>query len=123
MVLGRIGRAEISRVNLRGLDRDVDEGGHLIWLTSGASTCGSYPVQIRGVYVLPRADLRFGHSVWPQVGRPRGCAARVVRGAAVWPALGDVRGRVRSGNPPNGYFVPRGVADLDYVSPGYRRRG
>jgi hypothetical protein len=123
MDLGRIGRAEVSRVNLRGLDRDVDEGGHLIWLTSGASTCAIYPVQIRGVYVMPRADLGFGHSVWPQVGRPQGCGAHVMRGAAVWPALADVRGRVHSGNPPNGYFVPRGVAGLDYVSPGYRRRG
>jgi hypothetical protein len=113
--LGPIGRAEISRVDLRGLDREVDEGGHLIWLTSGSHTCQAYPLRMRGVYVQPRPDRRFGGSVWPEVGKPAGCSAKKARGAVSWPALPEVR----DGSPPGGDFVPRDLAGIGYSSPGY----
>lgn len=117
--LGPIGRAEISRVNLRGLDRETDEGGHLIWLTSGTVSCLAYPVRMRGVYVRPRSDHRFGHSIWPQTDKPGGCRAQLARGVASWPALVEVKGEVHNGSPPHGDFVRRGAVGLQYSSPGY----
>jgi hypothetical protein len=117
--LGPIGRAEISRVNLRGLDREVDEGGHLIWLTSGNEGCSAYPVRMRSVYIRPRADHRFGRSVWPEDDKPRACAAKLAGGEASWPALPQIRGAVRRGSPRHGDFVPRGLAGVGYSSPGY----
>jgi hypothetical protein len=118
--LGPIDRAEISRVNLRGLDREVDEGGHLIWLTAGNASCLAYPVQLRDVFVQPRPDRVFGRSVWPEVGKPGACPARRARGAVSWPELGEVKGRVWNGSPAHGDFVPRRLVGVRYSSPGYR---
>jgi hypothetical protein len=118
--LGPIGKADLSHVDLHGLDRDVEKGGHMLWLTSGASGCAAYPVRLRHVYLEPRSDLSLGGSVWPEAGRPAGCAARVTAGTASWPRLPDVQGVVRSGDPAGGPYVPFGTAGGDYVSPGYR---
>jgi hypothetical protein len=117
--LGPIGSAEISRVNLRGQDREVDEGGHLIWLTAGSRSCLSYPMKLRAVFLRPRRDRRFARSVWPEVGRPDGCAAKHAGGSVSWPALPQVEGSVRDGAPPRGDFVPPGLAGVRYSSPGY----
>lgn len=118
--LGPIGEADLSHVDLRGLDQDAEKGGHLLWLTSGASGCAAYPVRLRRLYVEPRSDLSLGGSVWPEGERPAGCAARVTAGTASWPRLPSVQGVVRSGSPAGGPYVPLGTAGGDYVSPGYR---
>jgi hypothetical protein len=120
---GRIGSAQISRVDLHGVASGIEKGGHLIWLTTGSETCDSYPVDLRHFYLEPRAGLDLGESVWPQVGRPRPCGARSRRGFAFWPRLADVHGGVHLGTPPDGPYVPRGVAGVDYVTPGYRDSG
>ena len=117
---GPIGQAELSKVNLRGLSRHVEKGGHLIWVTSGTETCRTYPLELRGVFLEPRRGLTLGQSVWPQAGRPRRCQARVRKDAATWPRLDRVEGEVRGGSPPDGAFVPTGSVGSDYVSPGYR---
>jgi hypothetical protein len=117
---GPIGQAELSKVNLRGLSRHVEKGGHLIWVTSGTETCRTYPLELRGVFLEPRRGLTLGQSVWPQVGRPRRCQARVRKNAATWPRLDRVEGEVRGGSPADGAFVPTGSVGSDYVSPGYR---
>jgi hypothetical protein len=121
--LGPIREADLSHVDLHGLDRRVEKGGHLLWLTSGASGCAAYPVRLKQVYVEPRSDLSLGGSVWPERRRPAGCAARVTAGTASWPRLPSVEGVVRSGSPAGGPYVPFGTAGGDYVSPGYRPSG
>lgn len=117
---GPIGSAQVSHVNLRGLDSEIELGGHLIWLTTRSTSCRSYPVELTDVYVQPRPGLTLAESVWPQRGRPRRCAVKAVHGRYVfWPSLSDIRGRVLSGLPPGGSYVPSGVAGTNYVSPGY----
>ena len=41
-------------------------------------------------------------------------------GTITWANTWAVFGFVTSGDPPGGDYVPRGVAGLGYVSPGYR---
>jgi hypothetical protein len=62
---------------------------------------GSFPLVVAGVWLRPHPHLTVAQSVVPRDGR--------------WSA-------VRSGRPPGGSFVPRGVAGLHYRSPGYARR-
>lgn len=120
---GPIGRAVLSRIDLRGLSADAVEGGHLLWLTSGTRTCAGYPVQLRDFYIEPRPGVPFGKSVWPQWRRPAGCNARARHGVITWPGLTSVNGGVRAGSPPRGEYVPPGVAGSAYASPGYHRQG
>jgi hypothetical protein len=116
---GPIGGARISHVDLHGLAAGAQGTGHLLWLTTGSRTCHDYPVLLHDVYVSPRAGETLADGVWPQRGRPRGCAARVRRGVASWPRLPAVHGVVHAGSPPDGAYVPPGVAGAGYVSPGY----
>jgi hypothetical protein len=114
---GPIGAARISRVDLHRIPRDPGRG-RLLWLTSGSSTCDSYPVRLKRVFVEPRPSRRtgLGNAVWPGTGRPPQCGARTTGGVATWPALPTVVGEVRAGVPPHGPYVPPGLAGVGYVS-------
>lgn len=118
---GPIGSARIDHANLRGLAAGAQGNGHLLWLTTGSQTCRSYPVQLSDVWVRPRAGVSLAHTVWPQRRRPGPCAVRARGRAVSWPGLRGVHGSVRAGTPPHGDFVPRSVAGVGYVTPGYRR--
>ena len=120
---GPIARAELSNVDLHGFGTGEDGGGHLLWLTTGADTCTSYPVRLRHVFIEPRPETKFSKAFWPHLGHPPECGARTRDGIATWPGLPYVDGGVLFGAPRRGSFVPAGLAGLDYVSPGYRGRG
>ena len=125
---GPIGSVEISRANLVCIHPQVNgpenNGGYMLWFTShGGGADTTYPLSFDEVYIQPRAGRSLGNSVWP----PAGFAAcpAVIAGddsVATWPSLSKVKGCVKKGPPPQGDFVPVGVAGLQYVSPGYLAR-
>jgi hypothetical protein len=118
--LGPIGQATVDHANLRYTGTAPADGGYLIWLTSGASSCQASPVTLFDVYVEPKRGRSLGNSVWPPARSPLGCGATVRRNAARWHRL-PARGAVLGGAPPDGDFVPAGVAGVRYRSPGYAR--
>jgi len=116
--LGPIGSAELSNVDLTALNpATLDGGGHMVWLTTGSTTCTTYPVSLSNVYVRPRTGRTLANSVWPQLNAPIGCheAGTTI---ATWPAL-PFTGGVQAGAPASGNYVPMGAAGLGYASPGY----
>ena len=112
-----IGSTTVRHANMRFAGGDVG-GGFLIWLTTGDDSCRSYPITLSEVYVRPKPGRSFDQAVWPSPGSELPCAADVQGGRARWPGL-PVRGEVREGVPPDGDFVPPGLAGAGYVSPGY----
>ena len=124
--LGPIGSAEISRTNLVGIGDQIwgrhNNGGYLVWLTHDAGCKATYPIQFRQVYVQPRRGTALANAVWPPPGGRTACpsAASDDDAETRFPSL-PVQGRIRKGMPPQGDFVPPGVAGLHYVSPGYRQ--
>jgi hypothetical protein len=114
---GPIGTALISRVDLHRIRRDPHRG-RLLWLTSGSRTCESYPARLKRVFVEPRPGHGggLGAAIWPGTGLPPACPARTSAGTATWPALPEVVGHVRLGDPPHGPYVPPGLAGDEYVS-------
>jgi hypothetical protein len=121
--LGPIGRADLRNVDLSHTGEAPAEGGYLLWLTKGTSTCEAYPVSISDVYIAPKSGRWLADSVWPGVWSTLPCKASQVGAGAdaqvSWPTL-PVTGFVRRGPRPEGEFVPSGVAGVGYVSPGYR---
>jgi hypothetical protein len=119
---GAIGSAELYRVNLVATGAQVwgsaNNGGYLLWLTPLSKCQPSYPVTLNNVYVKPRATL--ANAVWPPVGAQTACPALTTANdlVASFPKL-PVSGYVSKGLPPQGDFVPQGVAGLNYRSPGY----
>lgn len=127
--LGPVGNVDIQDTDLTidpipsQLLSESKGGGHMIWLTKGASTCNApSSVTLQNVYVnntttslgLSPADL-----VWPQATNTNlSCASVDRNGSFSWPHL-PVTGTVTLGAPPGGQFVPAGVAGSNYVSPGY----
>jgi hypothetical protein len=117
--LGDIGSATLQRVNLSQTAGPYDGGGHMLWLTTGISTCNSYPVSLANFYIQPRVGRSLGTSVWPQVGASLPCPGTVLLGGSIgWSSL-PVTGQVQLGPPPGGDYVPAGQAGLGYTSPGY----
>ena len=120
--LAPIGSAEIYRANLVSTGAAIwgahNDGGFLLWLTAGSSCSGVYPVTLSDVYLKPRSNL--SNAVWPPVGTVTKCAAQTTTNdvEASFPKLA-VSGYVLKGLPPQGDFVPAGVAGLNYHSPGY----
>ena len=112
-----IGSATVRHANMRFGGGDAG-GGFLIWLTTGADSCRSYPVTLSDVYVRPKTGRSFAQSVWPSPESNLPCGAEIRGRTARWPAL-PVQGEVREGVPPGGDFVPPGVAGAGYESPGY----
>ncbi len=124
--LGPIGSAEISRVNLVALGDQIwgrhNNSGYLLWLNRAPDCKVAYPIQLHQVYVQPRRGTALASAVWPPMTSQTACPAAVSDddAEARFPGL-PVKGRVHKGLPPQGDFVPPGVAGLNYVSPGYRR--
>jgi hypothetical protein len=126
--LGPIGSAEISRVNLVCIHPQINgpenNGGYMLWFTShrgGADT--TYPLMLDEVYIQPRKGQPLGKSVWPPPEfEPCPAVLSADGSGATWPSLPKVKGGVKKGLPPQGDFVPSGVAGLNYVSPGYAER-
>lgn len=116
--LGPIGTAQLFEVDLTATaEEPVDGGGHMLWLTSGTSSCSSYPVTLEQVFVEPRPGRRLVDSVWPSANSGLPCA-EVGVATASWPDL-MATGTVQAGTPPGREFVPEGIAGGAYVSPGY----
>jgi hypothetical protein len=116
--LGPIGSVELQRINLSPTPGPYDGGGHMLWITSGVSSCASYPLSLSNVYIQPRVGRSLGTSVWPQLGSSLACTGSTAGGEMSWSALG-VNGGVSEGTPLSGDFVPDRVAGLSYASPGY----
>jgi hypothetical protein len=88
------------------------------WLTRG-NTCRSGPISLSDDYVSEPRARSAPPSVWPNPGY-RTCGARFSRGVVSWRDA-RIKGSIRTGLPPGGDFVPRGVAGLGYLTPGYQR--
>lgn len=124
--LGPIGSVEISRANLVCIHPQINgpknNGGYMLWFTShGGGADTTYPLILDEVYIQPRAGRTLGSSVWPPAGFAQ-CPAVITAddSVATWPSIPKVKGCVKKGPPPQGDFVPVGVAGLQYVSPGYQ---
>lgn len=116
--LGPIGSMVVSRADLVGTTEEpLEKGGVLLWLTPKES-CAGFPVRLWQVYLEPREGRRQGKTTWPGTKSKVPCRAHAKRGAFVWPRL-PVRGSAHFGAPPDGEFVPPGVAGTGYVSGGY----
>jgi hypothetical protein len=118
--LGPIGQVELQDVNLSQIPGPYDGGGHMLWFTSGVSSCTSYPLSLSNIYVAPRVGRSLGTSVWPQVGSTLPCPGVAgSNGSVSWHQGLSVSGDVNVGPPASGDFVPAGVPGLSYSSPGY----
>lgn len=122
--LGPIGFADLSRVNLVAIRKQVwgpgNNGGQMLWLTREPSCRETYPIRFSEVYVQPRAGTSLGKAVWPMATGGTSCPAKDLTGDAEvsFPTL-PIDGDVQRGLPTRGDFVPEGVAGVGYVSPGY----
>ncbi len=84
---------DFRRIDITG---DEDGSGYLLWRDNG-----DWPVETSDVWVAPQADQEDREDfLWPR---------------------GDVEswGDVQVGTPPDGPFVPEGLAGVGYTSPGY----
>jgi hypothetical protein len=124
--LGPVGAAEIENVDLTidpipaVLAPETEGGGHVIWLTRGATSCDApSSVTFQNVYIdaSQSDDETGGGTVWPSaVNTTLPCAAVLQGDEITWPSL-PVTGSVALGMPPAGSFVPAGLAGSGYVSP------
>ena len=124
--LGPVGSAEIENVDLTidpipaALASETEGGGHMIWLTRGATSCDApSSVSFQNVYIdaSQSDDETGGGTVWPSAENSTLPCAAVLQGDEItWPSL-SVTGSVTLGTPPNGSFVPRGTAGNSYRSP------
>lgn len=120
-----IAAAKLSRVNFR--EFNGTSGKHLYLSSTPPRAVQEYPITLDLVYsevTQTGATLRSTR-VYPGAGVIRDDAVPVgaVYGAATnsvsWPAESGITGRVIGGLPPDGDFVPLGVAGVGYINPGY----
>jgi hypothetical protein len=123
--LGSLGSADIENVDLTAeapptpLAQGTVGGGIMLWLTAGTNSCESSPVTLNDVYISDTNSLIAPAStVWPSPSSGLKCDARVKGSTVSWPGL-PVNGSLTLSAPPDGSFVPEGVAGNSYVSPGY----
>jgi hypothetical protein len=123
--IGSVGSADIENVDLTDDPRpaslaDVTVGGGImIWLTRGTTTCQASPVTFKNVYVTNLTQrILSSNTVWPPSTSDLPCAGHLADSMMSWPTL-PVHGFVNLGPPPDGPFVPNGVAGSHYRSPGY----
>jgi hypothetical protein len=107
-----LGKTDLRNVNLIGLPT-----AHYLFWQDSATT----PVSLANVWI-DRSQTRYplGYSVYPDLQKPVGREA-VVSGDGTqvyWPTS-NILGFLANGTPPNGDFVPLGVAGTSYASPGY----
>lgn len=120
---GQTGSAKLSNINLVSIGKQTwglhNNGGFLMWLVKDGACNTAYPITLENVYLQPRTERDLGTIVWP-TSTDKGCASVVSADGAKlsFPQL-PVSGYVTKGTPPNGDFVPVGVAGVHYVSPGY----
>ena len=122
---------DVGTVHLRNIDMTAEAapeslaehtvgGGIMLWLTSGTTTCRSASVSLEDVYIANRTGrIRSSDTVWPSPSSKLGCSPVVSSDTIRWPGL-PVAGAVNLGTPPQGSFVPEGLAGNGYRSPGYR---
>ncbi|MCW0215182.1 MAG: hypothetical protein OJJ54_17640 [Pseudonocardia sp.] len=127
--LAPIGTEIVKNANVSSTSSTA--GNWLMWLVTGSNTCSSAgSVRLDEVYVTPRSGRGLGDSVWPpnsatnldDAPNPvQSCLSSVSPDGSevTFPGLPQVSGSVRKGPPPDGDFVPDGVAGADYLSPGY----
>jgi hypothetical protein len=110
---GPIGSADLRRLNIIGLPT-----ARYLFIQYSF-----IPVNLDNVWLSPAKD-RFhgiGKTVWPDDSGSYPRQAQVeADGTVWWPTPVGIAGFINSGVPPNGDFVPDGLAGLDYQSPGYR---
>jgi hypothetical protein len=124
--LGPIGSAQIENVDLTddarpaALAATTVGGGYMIWLTSGDNTCNAGTTTFQNVYIDNLTDrIPDSNTVFPPShGTTLACAGSLSGNQMTWPEL-PVTGTVIFGSPPDGSFVPSGLAGLGYRSPGY----
>jgi hypothetical protein len=104
--LGSIGAIHLSNINLR---QTPDGAGKLLWFTTG---CDTAPSTLSEIYITSDAGNPLANLVWPTPWESE-CPATVTSEAASWPDL-PIGGRVKSGDPPAGDFVPAGLAGSGY---------
>ena len=86
------------------------------WLTY-ANTCESGPVFLSDDYSSEPLIERGSPSMWPNPDNPD-CGTEDSNGIVSWKNT-RIEGSIQTGNPPEGDFVPLGVAGLDYRLAGY----
>jgi hypothetical protein len=103
--LGPIGSAEISNADMTATtDPTPDHGGHMLMVSKDTTACTTYPISLSSLYITPRPDRTLDNSVWP---------------AAIMTDCPGLTGIPQLGPPPDGPFVPPGLAGLGYATPGY----
>jgi hypothetical protein len=124
--LGAVGPVHLDDVDMTAeaappdLAADSSGGGIMLWLTRGTTTCESPPVTLQDVYIANRTGrIRSADSAWPSPASGLACASVADGETLTWPGL-PVSGGVIMGSPPDGSFVPVGLAGNTYTSPGYR---
>lgn len=115
----------ISRVNGSYNAIAGDAFTFLFWDMSNIDSPPYSPVYLDQVYFAPRAGQQLDHVAWPPPGTTDAAGNAIGflsddGGASVyWPDITNIYGRVFTGAPPAGDFVPAAGVGLNYVSPGY----
>lgn len=112
-----IGRIVMRNVNMWGLPPELAR--YLIWIGNDSDFI---PTELTEVYLVPRPGRSLGQTVWPHDAFPDTRKRAILSGdgqTVTWPEDSLITGSVKMGPPPDGDFVPAGVAGLGYVSPGY----
>jgi hypothetical protein len=101
---GSIGSVVLRNVNLAYDENPEDDTTFLLWLDG----CSTYPVTLRNVYIDPRDGQSVSsHAVRPNDVRPKDCRAVQDGDEVSWPRIPEIDGKVISGTPVAGDFVPR----------------
>jgi hypothetical protein len=123
--LGAVETAHIEDVDMTAeaappsLAATAAGGGIMLWLT-GKSSCESATITLQDVYLANLTHrILSANTAWPSPLSGLPCDSVSDGTTITWPGL-PVSGGVTIGTPPNGEFVPEGVAGEDYHSPGYR---
>jgi hypothetical protein len=115
----------IKRVNITVLDNPYrgDASRYAWWLTGGsaaAAGCISGPISVSNAYAAePDGTLKI-NAVWPDTDQPAACRSNWAAPTLSFPNSPQITGVLTAGNPPDGDYVPEGIAGTDYVTPGYR---
>lgn len=111
-----VGKVIVSNMNIEG------EGQYKIMPAYSGCRFPDY-MEFSNLYMTPIKGKTLGYTVNPSIGSRVSCKAKGYgTGSAMevdWPSA-NMQGRIKSGPPPKGDFVPKGVAGTNYHSPGYQ---
>ena len=123
--LGAVGTVHIENVDMTAeaappsMAATAAGGGIMLWLTNGKSSCESAAITLQDVYVANLTGrILSAATAWPSASSGLSCDSAFDGTTITWPGL-PVSGGVTIGAPPQGPFVPAGVAGSAYVSTGY----